>query len=332
MKASADILERCLEAVARANVVVVGDLMLDRYVWGDASRLSPEAPVPVVKVDRVTAVAGGAANVALNLRSLGATVSLFGSLGDDESGATLRSLLDAADVRFLPGAVAPGRRTIVKTRVLCRRQQVCRLDVEDAPALHAHAPDAFRAAIAAAGTPSALLLSDYAKGVLSTESVALLQSLVPEGTLVAMDPKPRKGIAYAGLGLMTPNRSEALALAGLDESPDGTFPAEEVCRRIHERHRPRRLDVTLGADGMLLAEEGRMLDRIPTVAREVFDVSGAGDTVIAALTAALSGGIPFAEAARFANLAAGVVVGKLGTATATPDELRRALRSADGAL
>ena len=318
-------LERCLDAVSQASVVVVGDLMLDRYVWGDASRLSPEAPVPVVKVDRTTSVAGGAANVALNLRALGASVSLFGSLGDDPAGAELRALLSAAGVRLLPGTESPGRRTIVKTRVLCRRQQVCRLDIEDSPALYAREPDDFRAALAAAGSPTALLLSDYAKGVLSTESVALLQFLAPAGALVAMDPKPRKGIAYSGLGLMTPNRAEALALAGLDE-PDGPFPAEEVCRRIHERYSPARLDVTLGAEGMLLAEGGRVLERIPTVAREVFDVSGAGDTVIAALTAALAGGIPYPEAARFANLAAGVVVGRLGTATATPADLRAALR------
>ena len=320
-------LERCLDAVSQASVVVVGDLMLDRYVWGDASRLSPQAPVPVVKVDRTTSVAGGAANVALNLRALGASVALFGSLGDDPAGAELRALLSAAGVRLLPGTEAAGRRTIVKTRVLCCRQQVCRLDIEDAPALYAREPADFSAALSAAGSPTALLLSDYAKGVLSTESVALLQSIAPAGALVAMDPKPRKGIAYSGLGLMTPNRAEALSLAGLDDPADAPFPAEEVCRRIHERFRPARLDVTLGAEGMLLAEEGRVLDRIPTVAREVFDVSGAGDTVIAALTAALAGGIPYPEAARFANLAAGVVVGRLGTATATPADLRAALRN-----
>ena len=324
-------LERCLAAVSRAHVVVVGDVMLDRYIWGDASRLSPEAPVPVVKVDRTSCVAGGAANVALNLRALGASVSLFGTLGEDEAGAELRAILDDAGIDLLPGSVSPGHRTIVKTRVLCRRQQLCRLDVEDSPAAMARTPEDFRSALSApleggarrAGGV-ALLLSDYAKGLLTTESVALLQSLAPAGALVAMDPKPRKGIAYSGLGLMTPNRSEALALAGLDD-PGPDFPAEEVCRRIHERYRPARLDVTLGAEGMLLAEEGRVLDRIPTVAREVFDVSGAGDTVIAALTAALAGGIPYPEAARFANLAAGVVVGKLGTATASPAELRAAL-------
>ena len=319
-------LERCLAAVSRAHVVVVGDVMLDRYIWGDASRLSPEAPVPVVKVDRTSCVAGGAANVALNLRALGASVSLFGTLGEDEAGAELRAILDDAGIDLLPGSVSPGHRTIVKTRVLCRRQQLCRLDVEDSPASMVRNAQDFRTALGAARKSSnaALLLSDYAKGLLTTESVALLQSLAPAGALVAMDPKPRKGIAYSGLGLMTPNRSEALALAGLDD-PGPDFPAEEVCRRIHERYRPARLDVTLGAEGMLLAEEGRILDRIPTVAREVFDVSGAGDTVIAALTAALAGGIPYPEAARFANLAAGVVVGKLGTATASPAELRAAL-------
>lgn len=321
-------LERALDAVARVHVVVAGDLMLDRYIWGDASRLSPEAPVPVVRVDRVTAVAGGAANVALNLRALGARVSLFGTFGDDEPGAALADILDHAGVALLPGSRVPGLRTIVKTRVLCRRQQVCRLDIEDSPAAMRRAPADIRAALAAAGSPDALLLSDYAKGLLDTESIALLQSLVPTGCLVAMDPKPRKGLAYAGLGLLTPNRAEALALADLDDPGAGApFPAEEVCRRIHERHRPARLDVTLGAEGMLLCENGLPLERIPTVAREVFDVSGAGDTVIAALTAALAGGIAYGEAARFANLAAGVVVGKLGTATASPNDLRAAVEA-----
>ena len=319
-------LERALAAVSRVHVAVAGDLMLDRYIWGDASRLSPEAPVPVVRVDRVTTVAGGAANVALNLRALGARVSLFGTFGDDEAGATLAALLDGAGVRLLPGSRLPGCRTIVKTRVLCRRQQVCRLDVEDPPAAMRRTPADVRAALDAAGPFDALLLSDYAKGLLDTETVALLQSLPPAGALTAMDPKPRAGLDYAGLGLLTPNRAEAFALAGVaDPGAGAPFPADEVCRRIHERHRPARLDITLGAEGMLLCEDGRPLERIPTVAREVFDVSGAGDTVIAALTAALAGGIPYPEAARFANLAAGVVVGKLGTATASPADLRAAL-------
>lgn len=320
-----DALERALAAVARVHVAVVGDLMLDRYIWGDASRLSPEAPVPVVRVDRVTAVAGGAANVALNLRALGARVSLFGTFGDDEAGTTLAGLLDGAGVRLLPGSRRPGSRTIVKTRVLCRRQQVCRLDVEDPPDAMRRPPADIRVALDAAGPFDALLLSDYAKGLLDTETVALLQSLAPASALTAMDPKPRAGLDYTGIGLLTPNRAEAFALAGIDDpGPGDPFPADEVCRRIHERHRPARLDITLGAEGMLLCEDGRPLERIPTVAREVFDVSGAGDTVIAALAAALAGGIPYPEAARFANLAAGVVVGKLGTATASPADLRAA--------
>ena len=162
-------LERCLDAVSQASVVVVGDLMLDRYVWGDASRLSPEAPVPVVKVDRTTSVAGGAANVALNLRALGASVSLFGSLGDDPAGAELRALLSAAGVRLLPGTESPSRRTIVKTRVLCRRQQVCRLDIEDSPALYAREPDDFRAA-----RDHLLLLMLYSTGMRCSEAQGLL--------------------------------------------------------------------------------------------------------------------------------------------------------------
>ena len=332
-------LENALVAVSHAHILVVGDVMLDRYLWGDASRLSPEAPVPVVKVDRTSHVAGGAANVALNLRALGASVSLFGTFGDDEPGDALAALLADAGVSVLPGSRVPGVRTIVKTRVLCRRQQLCRLDIEDPPSALRRSADDLRAAVgqwatgamrqfgegAVGAPPVALLLSDYAKGLLTTESVALLQSLAPAGALVAMDPKPRGGISHSGLGLLTPNRAEAFALAGLDDPGGPDFPADEVCRRIHERFHPARLDVTLGAGGMLLCENGRPLEHIPTVAREVFDVSGAGDTVVAALTAALAGGVPYPAAARFANLAAGVVDGKLGTATASPDELLAAL-------
>ena len=319
-------LEDILSAIASRRILVIGDVMLDKYVWGDASRLSPEAPVPVVRVDRETAVAGGAANVAFNLAALGARADLFGWVGEDPDGRRLRELLAEGRVSLLPGAVSPTIPTIVKTRVVCRRQQVCRLDREAEASVYGVTDADLRDILApAVAKADAILLSDYAKGLLTTETIRGVLALPGRPPIVTLDPKPRTGIDYAGVTLMTPNRAEALRLAGIDDAP-GPFPAEAVCAAIHARFAPKHLVITLGPDGMLLSEGGRPLERIPTFAREVFDVSGAGDTVIAALTLAIAAGFPLADAARFANTAAGVVVGKLGTATATPEEILRAAR------
>ena len=316
--------EEILNAAAGRRIVVVGDSMLDAYVWGDASRLSPEAPVPVVRVARETAVPGGAANVAVNLAALGADVSLFSPLGDDPTGTRLAGLLADRGVRLVEGSVSSGRGTIVKTRIVCRRQQVCRLDREGPPADYAVPDDALRRFLApAVRNADAIVLSDYAKGLLSTESIRTVLALPDRPALVALDPKPRPGIDYSGVSLMTPNRAEALRLAGMEEpAGGGEFPAEAVCRAIHEKFAPRHLVVTLGPDGMLLSEGGRALERIPTFAREVFDVSGAGDTVMSALVFALSAGFSLPAAARHANVAAGGGVGRIGTAVATPDDIR----------
>ena len=317
-------LDAILAAIPSKRILVIGDVMLDKYVWGDASRLSPEAPVPVVRVDRETAVAGGAANVAFNLSALGARTELFGWVGEDPDGRRLRELLDGGRVGLLPGAVSPTIPTIVKTRVVCRRQQVCRLDREAEPSVYALTSADLRETLApAAERADAILLSDYGKGLLSNETLRGILALPRRPAIVTLDPKPRAGVDYAGVTLMTPNRSEALRLAGIDDA-SGPFPAEAVCAALHERFAPRHLVITLGPEGMLLSEGGRPLERIPTFAREVFDVSGAGDTVIAALTLAIAAGFPLPDAARFANVAAGIVVGKLGTATASPEEIRRA--------
>lgn len=316
-----------LEAIRNVRVLVIGDLMLDCYIWGDASRISPEAPVPVVQVQRETSTAGGAANVAINIAAMGGKASLFGRIGKDEPGNELSAILQNAGISTIPGCVCSTTPTTVKTRVICRNQQLCRLDREPPPdaccldaGLLKNLLTPFLSQI------DAVLLSDYAKGVLTTEIIAGLQTWLPSSTMIAMDPKPRNSLQYRNLSLMTPNRAEALELAGIDDE-DGQFPAEEVCTRIHEIYAPQKLVVTLGAEGMLLSEEGCVIDHIPTVAREVFDVSGAGDTVVAALTLALTAGLKFREAAALANLAAGVVVGKLGTATATPAEMLTHLES-----
>ena len=316
-------MQQLLQKIAGLRILVVGDLMLDHYLWGDATRISPEAPVPVVKADRDTYTAGGAANVASNLRSLGVAVDLVGAIGTDTGADELRSILSARGIVIDDALANADRSTIQKTRVMCRNQQLCRIDREDAPATYAlpsaYVADILPAKIAAA---DAVIISDYAKGVVTSELIRAIRRLAGSDKLIALDPKPRSGLEFYDMGLITPNRNEALQLAQIQGiGPSDPFPAAEVCRVLHERYATRLLVITLGADGMMLSSEGVPLRQIPTAARAVFDVSGAGDTVAAVLTAALAAGADPEKAAQLANQAAGVVVEKIGTATATPAEI-----------
>jgi D-beta-D-heptose 7-phosphate kinase/D-beta-D-heptose 1-phosphate adenosyltransferase len=312
-----------LKKIADLRLLVVGDVMLDHYIWGDATRISPEAPVPVVKRERETDTAGGAANVAANVASLGATVELVGAIGRDANGERLLAHLTRQginfDRRFLLDAD-----TITKTRVVVRNQQLCRIDAEETPARYraALASDtAFGLLRRKIAKSHGVILSDYAKGVLTTDLMAKITAIARQHNgFVSLDPKPSGGNESDGLDLITPNHKEALEMAGLKPATDGINDTQ-ICRRLWAQCHPRNLVVTLGADGMLLSLQGVPGRRIPTAAREVFDVSGAGDTVIAALTLALVAGADIETAAHFAKAAAGVVVGKIGTATVSPDEL-----------
>ncbi len=313
-------MQKLLDKIAKMRFLVVGDLMLDHYLWGDATRISPEAPVPVVKAERDTFTAGGAANVALNLRAIGAEVELVGTFGKDEAGDNLVSVLDKAGIKFDASLCSPSRNTILKMRVMCRNQQLCRIDREDAPAAYALSEEwlneVLPAKIAAA---DAVLISDYAKGIVRPDVIRHIQRLAGDEKLVSLDPKPRRELEFSGLSLITPNRNEALQLAGMQSvSSSEPFPAEEACAKLHELYKTKLLVVTLGADGMLLSQNGKPMCQIPTAARAVFDVSGAGDTVNAVLTAALAAGASPEEAAQLANLAAGGGGGELGTAAARP--------------
>ena len=313
-----------LEKISQVRVLVVGDVMLDHYVHGDATRISPEAPVPVVHVAKDRYVTGGAANVALNICSLGAKASLCGLCGNDEAGSKLRSILGAAAIDYPEAFCRDGLSTIIKSRVVVRNQQLCRIDREQAPEHYALCDAGVREKLfEEIRRADAVIVSDYAKGAIDLDILTQILALTEEsGTLVSLDPKPRRRLPFKNVGLITPNKSEAIELADLQNElrPD-EFPAEEICKRIWEKHRPKELVITLGADGMLLSREGKICKCIPTFAREVFDVSGAGDTVIASLTLALAAGTPLEEAAHFANTAAGIVVGKFGTATVTPEEI-----------
>jgi D-beta-D-heptose 7-phosphate kinase/D-beta-D-heptose 1-phosphate adenosyltransferase len=310
-----------LKKIQSLRILVIGDVMLDHYILGDATRISPEAPVPVVDVEEDRYTAGGAGNVALNIASLGARSSVAGFFGTDEAGLRLVQILKEKNVATLS---TPGTgRTIVKTRVLVQKQQMCRLDREDAPVSYQVDSAKIETLLGdAIANSDAIILSDYAKGLLDDALVAKVTQLAHAAKkFVALDPKPKRPMVFADIDLITPNRREAARLAGVSWLQHTPFPEKEICRVLHEKYRTRNLVITMSEDGVLLSQKGKVLKRIPTAAREVADVSGAGDTSIAGLVLALAAGAKLETAAHFANAAAGVVVGKLGTATVTPDEL-----------
>ena len=310
-----------LRRITGLRILVIGDVMLDHYIWGDATRISPEAPVPVIDIARDSWTAGGAANVAINIAGLGAHCTIMGFIGDDPNGSRLRGILREKGVDAL---ATPGDgMTIVKTRVMVQHQQLCRLDRESPPAAYALEPGRSSVLLARAiKACDAVVLSDYAKGTLTEELVAGVTRLARAGKkFIALDPKPKHQLPFRGLDLITPNKREALQFAGVEPAHGAPFPAAEVCARLDERFATKYVVVTLGEDGMLLSSSGRVIKTIPTAAREIYDVSGAGDTALACLVLALTSGSGLEEAAHFANAAAGVVVGKLGTATVSPAEL-----------
>jgi rfaE bifunctional protein kinase chain/domain len=308
---------------AKLNIVVLGDIMLDHYIIGDSTRISPEAPVPVVSVSKDTYVPGGAANVANNFASLGTPVTLIGSYSDDLECARLKQALSARNIKLSALGQKAAATTIVKTRVVAQRQQVCRIDREAKPAEYAlHHLLENLDFIQLISNADAVLFSDYAKGVITNELIQSIRSItadLPRSPMLVVDPKPRRKLDLFGMTLMTPNRNEALQMAGYDANDD--MDDEAVCQAIFKAYNPEKLVITLGADGMLLGEHGKIIGRIRTEAREVFDVSGAGDTVVAVLTAALLCGESFESAAKLANKAAGIVVSHLGTAPITAAEL-----------
>ncbi len=311
-----------LKKIRGLKILVIGDIMLDHYIWGDASRISPEAPVPVVAVERHTYTAGGAANVALNLVSLGCSAELCGLYGLDEAGMRLSAFLNEHGIKLDEQFAQATIPTITKSRVVVRQQQLCRLDQETSPKNY-NLPDNLITILEKKIADShALIFSDYAKGTLTPELVARLTAVAKKhNCFVALDPKPRRSMHFRDIDLITPNLKESLELADIKLETDEEFPQEEVFQKIKDRYNPRYLAITMGPKGMLLCENGTISLAIPTYARDVYDVSGAGDTVIAALTAALAAGASLHESAHLANTAAGIVVGKFGTATATPEEI-----------
>jgi D-beta-D-heptose 7-phosphate kinase/D-beta-D-heptose 1-phosphate adenosyltransferase len=321
-------LREILSQFPQQHILVVGDVMLDQFLWGKVSRISPEAPVPVVEITRESFFPGGAANVARNLRALESSVSLLGVLGDDDAGTELRGLLEQQGVDTAGLIVDPHRPTTVKTRIVAHHQQMVRFDREKclglSPALERKVLEYFESRLK---NVSAVIFEDYAKGVLSQRLFNILQRRAHQARkITAADPNSRQRLRYSGLTAVTPNRGEAFAAAGLPYiEPDAEVLRDEALLRVGQKllrtWKPRNLLVTLGEHGVCLFRPGKKPHHIPTVAQEVFDVSGAGDTVIATLVLALAAGADPIEAAEISNHAAGIVVGKVGTATCSADEL-----------
>jgi D-beta-D-heptose 7-phosphate kinase/D-beta-D-heptose 1-phosphate adenosyltransferase len=320
--------KRLLHGASHTRLLVVGDVMLDHFIWGNVARISPEAPVPVVEFERESFMPGGAANVARNLTALGAPTDIFGTVGRDLAAKQLKTLLAEHGVRCAGLLAAAHRRTSVKTRIVAHKQQVVRVDRETRDGLDGRATARLLAALQAAlPRADAAIVGDYGKGVVSDRLLGDLKRLCRrQGVWLSLDPKPIHHLDLTGLSLITPNRKETFELAGLHDETRHADPladanllraADELLAQLQ----PAVLLITLGELGMLLCQRGHKPFHIPTVAQEVFDVSGAGDTVIAVFTLAIAAGAAPVEAAVLANHAAGIVVGKFGTATVSPAEL-----------
>jgi D-beta-D-heptose 7-phosphate kinase/D-beta-D-heptose 1-phosphate adenosyltransferase len=319
-----------LRTARQRRILVVGDVMLDQFIWGNVSRISPEAPVPVLDFLRESYMPGGAANVARNLSSLGMAARLFGTVGMDASANELKRLLHEQAVDC-SGLVATGSRpTSVKTRVVAHQQQVVRIDRETRDGLDGtNTRRLLRRIRSQLRDTDAIIVGDYGKGVVTQALLDGLRALCQaRGVWLSLDPKPVHALDLSRLSLITPNRKETFELAALPDETLQENPLEDrnlmlAVGRLLNQLQPALLLVTLGELGMLLCRRNARPLHIPTIAQEIFDVSGAGDTVISAFTAAISAGASPLEAALISNHAAGIVVGKVGTATVTPEELAR---------
>lgn len=317
---------------SKKRLLVIGDLMLDEFVWGRVSRISPEAPVPVVEVLRESSFPGGAANVARNVRECRAEVYVMGLVGKDSQAERLRSILEAGGICLETLAAESEFQTIVKTRIIARQQQLVRVDHERSHTVTAATLERCLQQVAEILPKlDGIIFEDYGKGFLVQSFVDQVSQLArAAGKVITADPNPRNRIEWKQLTAVKPNRSEAFAAANVAWQEPETEPTKdhnllEVGRRLLERWEPDQLLITLGEQGMMLFTKGEEPHHIPPRAREIYDLSGAGDTAIAFFTLALVSGANPVEAAEISNHASGVVVAKLGTATATPEELRESL-------
>ncbi len=319
--------KQVLDSFSLRTVLVLGDVLIDEYLMGEASRISPEAPVPILHVKESRRTLGGAANAAANVASLGGRSILIGMIGDDDAGASMVSLAGSSGIDFHP--IRDERPTIKKTRIVGQRQQLLRLDQEEthdlAPTLAAEALRIFRRHLPHCDV---VVLSDYAKGFFTAETCqAVIREAKAAGCTVIVDPRPQHGGFYKGCDYLTPNWKESQGLLGQPEA-DLTWEGVQRNGELLSTRIASNVLLTCGPKGMAFFSCGKAQFTMPTVAREVFDVSGAGDTVVAAFSLAKASGCDDREAVALANRAAGVVIGKLGTATVTRDELVGTVHSA----
>ncbi|MDR2443303.1 MAG: D-glycero-beta-D-manno-heptose-7-phosphate kinase [Deltaproteobacteria bacterium] len=319
-----------LKAISGVKVLCLGDLMLDRYIHGQATRLSPEAPVPIVLVRRHTYSPGGLGNVALNLASLGVKPSIVGLVGDDQAANTLEGILGKViEPCSRPLICDPDRPTTIKTRVMAGIQQVVRFDEESEKPLGSEPASRYQQTVLSLlKEVKAVAVSDYGKGVVTSDFCHwLLEAAQKLDLPVVIDPKGDDYGRYQGAALVTPNRQE-LALA-VGRNIAGAKPEVLISEGfgLMARHKLKNLLITRSEEGMTLLSPPDVVKNLPTRAKEVYDVTGAGDTVVAVMAAALAAGLSLAEGAELATAAAGVVVGKLGTAAATPEEILSSIKA-----
>jgi len=304
---------------AKPNILVIGDLMIDHYLWGSAERISPEAPVQVVDIAKESSVLGGAGNVINNLISLGATVNVASVVGDDEIAKELTIMLKSIGVKTEGLITQHGRKTSKKSRVIAANQQILRYDKESKETISSASVEKIVTAIEKdLFVTEMIILSDYGKGVISDELAQAVIALANKKNIkVLVDPKGTDYSKYRGAHMLTPNKKEASEATNIDIVDDASL--QKALLSLKEQCDLDRSMITLSEDGIAIYDGA--VKRFPTVAQEVFDVTGAGDTVIASIAFALSAGLSIEETARFSNLAAGVVVGKIGSATVTLDEI-----------
>ncbi|MDT4899039.1 MAG: D-glycero-beta-D-manno-heptose-7-phosphate kinase [Acidobacteriota bacterium] len=313
--------DEVLRRASERSIIVYGDVMLDEFVWGDVTRISPEAPVPVVDIRRESVHLGGAANVLANLVALGVRASVFGVVGNDSAGERLRAELKEVGASVDTLIVDESRPTTLKTRIIAHSQLVVRADRERRTPVDAGTEERIIEALQGAiPEADAFVVSDYDKGAVTPRVLATILPLAYErGIPVLVDPKIRNFDAYRPATLVTPNHHEALRLTNLEDHEDEGL--KRAAHLIRGRLDCESVLITRGERGMMLLESYHEPVYVETVAREVYDVTGAGDTVIATLAAALAGGASMLEAAILANHAAGIVVAKIGTATSSAEEL-----------
>lgn len=314
----------CIDRFARTRILVVGDIVLDHYIWGKVSRISPEAPVPVVNVTRESLLLGGATNVVQNIHALGGSVSVCGVIGSDEAGSQVLRLLRGRGIQTDGLIETDDRPTTIKTRIIAHSQQVVRFDRETRDGIgkeiHNRIFDHVKRRVSEG--LDGIVVSDYSKGVVTADLVRdIVRISRKNGIIVSVDPKVNHFGMYRGVTILTPNVNEASIGSRIEiDDEDSLLRAGAL---LLKKLNCDAVLITRGEQGMSLFERGGRVTHIPTVAREVFDVTGAGDTVIGALTLAMASGAGMVDAARISNYAAGIVVGIVGTASVKPEELKQ---------